>query len=214
MKKLSEIQNLMQVKKNEYNSFGKYKYRTAEAIYNEAKKYLIELNCSLFVKDSIIKINGLIVIKAIATIKDNSTLEQVTVEAFAGVDTQSKGMHLAQCFGASSSYARKYALSGLFLLDDSENDIDSKDSTNYKSTEEILKAKKNYFEPKQKKQFTKDNFLSALSKNATIKDIKKYYEISAEIEKEYLNEYLRQTMEPTHLAEKPLVFDTQGDIII
>lgn len=134
MQELTKVQTLLKVNKNEYNSFGKYKYRTAEAIMHEVKPHLITFNLSLYFNDKTININDLIVIKSIAILKNNETLEKIYGVGYAGVDLQTKGMHVAQCFGASTSYARKYALQGLFLLDDASDDIDSKDNTKFNNT--------------------------------------------------------------------------------
>ena len=74
MEALTKVQTLLKVNKNEYNSFGKYKYRTAEAIMHEVKPHLITFNLSLYFNDKAININDLIVIKSIAILKDNDCL--------------------------------------------------------------------------------------------------------------------------------------------
>ena len=73
MEKLTQIQNLIKVNKNDYNSFGKYKYRTAEAIQHELKPHLLTFKLSLYFNDKLININDLNIIKSIAILKDNET---------------------------------------------------------------------------------------------------------------------------------------------
>lgn len=126
MKELIQIQTELNAPKNRHNSFGKYKYRNLEDIFEAVKPHLSKHGCTLNVTDDLIEMAGQLVIKATATIQkgDNS----VSSTAFAGIDTNRKGMDIAQSYGASGSYARKYAVSALFLLDDSK-DVDTPQSS-------------------------------------------------------------------------------------
>lgn len=117
MKKLSIIQSELKVGKSRFNSFGKYSYRSCEDIFDAVKPLLQKHNCALTVTDVIEQVGNVLFVNASATLKDNESEDLVTVSAQAGI-AERKGMDIAQSFGASSSYARKYALSGLFLLDD------------------------------------------------------------------------------------------------
>lgn len=116
---LTKIQRELKAPKSQYNNFGKYKYRNQEDILEAVKPLLDKYECSLTVTDDVVVIKDIITIKAVArfTGKDGSVTE---VTAYAGIDTDRKGMDIAQCFGASSSYARKYALNGMFLIDDNK----------------------------------------------------------------------------------------------
>lgn len=118
MEKLIEIQNELKAAKSNYNSFGKYKYRSCEDILEALKPLLKAKGLQLTLSDEI-KHNGeFSYVEATATIQGDKV--QVWVKAQAGIKER-KGMDLAQSFGASSSYARKYALCGLFLLDDTKD---------------------------------------------------------------------------------------------
>lgn len=119
MEKLIAIQSELKAPKNQYNSFGKYKYRNCEDILEALKPLLKKHACTLTISDDITEIGGVLVCEARATISDGKS--SLTVAASAGIDTQRKGMDIAQSFGASSSYARKYALNGLFLIDDTKD---------------------------------------------------------------------------------------------
>lgn len=216
MQELTKVQTLLKVNKNEYNSFGKYKYRTAEAIMHEVKPHLITFNLSLYFNDKTININDLIVIKSIAILKNNETLEKIYGVGYAGVDLQTKGMHVAQCFGASTSYARKYALQGLFLLDDANDDIDSKDNTKFNNVTKINNNKidsavnnkiaNNKIDSDtdnkiangiiNKSIFTENNFIKAYHNHATFDEIRKYYILTEQMKQKYLIYVSEQESQP------------------
>lgn len=124
--KLISIQTELKAPKNLYNSFGKYKYRNAEGICEAVKPFLSKHNVSLTISDDIVEVGGRIYVKATATLSDGSTDGSVSVTAYAREADDKKGMDAAQVTGATSSYARKYALNGLFLLDDTK-DVDSEE---------------------------------------------------------------------------------------
>lgn len=122
--KLQKIQGEMKAPKNLYNSFGKYKYRNAEGICEAFKPYGEKYRVALFLTDAVEEIGGRVYIRATATLIDTETTEPpmlVTVSALAREAPEKKGMDDAQVTGATSSYARKYALNGLFLLDDTKD---------------------------------------------------------------------------------------------
>jgi hypothetical protein len=120
MQQLIKIQAELKAPKNQYNSFGKYKYRNAEDIQEAVKPLLTKYSCTLTLSDETKETSsGLVYIESTATLCHEG--DCLTVKAQAGVDPARKGMDIAQSFGSSSSYARKYALSGLFLLDDSKD---------------------------------------------------------------------------------------------
>ena len=126
MKELIKIQCELKAPKNQYNSFGKYKYRSCEDILEALKPLLLKYGCTLTIEDEVKEVGGLVFIESTVSIhKDNAIMEGISVTAQAGIDTNRKGMDIAQSFGSSSSYARKYALSGLLLIEDSHLDPDA-----------------------------------------------------------------------------------------
>ena len=125
MNTLSKIQAALKVPKNWLNSFSKFKYRNLEDIMEGVKPLLVEHGLTLTLTDDLVQIGDRYYIKATARISDGKT-EQVTT-AFAREPEIKKGMDEPQITGTASSYARKYALAGLLLLDDAEV-IDSMDN--------------------------------------------------------------------------------------
>ena len=119
--KLSEIQVTIKAPKNLYNSFGKYKYRNAEGICEAVKPFLDRHKCSLILSDDVVCVGESNYIKATATLVDLETGEHVSVSALARESIEKKGMDDSQITGTASSYARKYALNGLLLLDDTKD---------------------------------------------------------------------------------------------
>jgi hypothetical protein len=122
MKKLIQIQNELKVPKGNVNKFGNYKYRSAEDILEAVKPILLKHECLLTLTDSIQAIGSKLYLVATATIQNEDTALSVT--GFAEL-SEHKGMSAEQCTGTASSYARKYALNGLFLIDETEADADS-----------------------------------------------------------------------------------------
>ena len=114
--------------KNQFNAFGKYKYRSLEDITDALKPHLKEFNYSLVVSDTIEEIGGRIYVKASAKLYDETMKVVAENTAFARESLTKKGMDESQITGAASSYARKYALNGLFAIDDTK-DADSQDNS-------------------------------------------------------------------------------------
>lgn len=117
---LSNIQVELKAPKNLYNSFGKYKYRNAESILEAAKPLCAKHGCTLTVSDEVILIGSRYYIKATATVQDKDG-NAASTTALAREDETKKGMDGAQITGTASSYARKYALNGLFCIDDTKD---------------------------------------------------------------------------------------------
>jgi hypothetical protein len=115
------IQNELKVPKGNLNKFGNYKYRSAEDILECLKPILLRYNALLILTDEIVLIGSKMFLKATAKYKDNSG--QIDVIAYAEL-SEHKGMSAEQATGTASSYARKYALNGLFLIDETEQDAD------------------------------------------------------------------------------------------
>ena len=122
--KLMHIQTELKAPKNLYNSFGKYHYRNAEGIQEALKPFEKEYGVTVTLSDEIVEVGGRVYVKATATITDAE--ESISVTAYAREALDKKGMDDAQVTGATSSYARKYALNGLFLLDDTK-DVDTEE---------------------------------------------------------------------------------------
>lgn len=125
--KLLKVQSELKAPKNQYNSFGKYYYRNCEDIQEGAKPLLKEVKATLLVKDDLVIIGERYYVKATAFFIDCETGDKIENHAFAREEDSKKGMDASQVTGATSSYARKYALNGLFCIDDSK-DSDSNES--------------------------------------------------------------------------------------
>lgn len=118
--KLLKVQTELKAPKNRRNTFGKYNYRSCEDILEAVKPILNEIKATVFIQDSIAEFAGKVYIEATAYFVDieKSDVPQICVTAYAREAVDKKGMDDAQITGTSSSYARKYALNGLFLIDD------------------------------------------------------------------------------------------------
>jgi hypothetical protein len=132
MKTLNKIQKELKAPKGQVNKFGNYRYRSCEDILEAVKPLLGE--AVLTISDEIVQIGDRYYVKATATIKEGD--ESVNVSAFSREGLDKKGMDVSQITGATSSYARKYALNGLFCIDDTK-DADTKDNRAAEPTIEI-----------------------------------------------------------------------------
>lgn len=122
--RLIAVQSELKAPKGQYNNFGKYAYRSAEDILESVKPLLSKHGLSLFISDKVLDNHIGSYIETTATVSDGESRVEVTAQA--GIDPNRKGMDIAQSYGSSASYARKYALNGLFLIDDTKDP----DSTN------------------------------------------------------------------------------------
>jgi hypothetical protein len=169
MKELIAIQSELKAPKNQFNAFGKYKYRSVEDILEAVKPLLLKYECTLIIEDEVKEVGGIVFIEATASIQKD--MEGRAVTAQAGIDINRKGMDVAQSFGSSSSYARKYALNGLFLIDDTKDP----DSTNDHG------GKKEELTPSHVKwQGAKDSLANG---KVTLEQIKSVYILTAQNEK-------------------------------
>lgn len=184
MKRIIEIQQKLKAPKNQYNSFGGYKYRSCEDILEGVKPLLAEYGLCLIIKDDIINVNDRYYVKAIATIYDDEGKEIVSSSSMAREELSKKGMDSSQITGATSSYARKYALNGLFAIDDAKD----ADATNTYKTEkkakemdkmnndlDIFEGLKSCSDIVNLQKYFKANYKNVIDKNEfiKIKDIKK-----------------------------------------
>ena len=117
MKELITIQSELKAPKSQFNRFGGYKYRKAEDILEAVKPLLAKEKCTLVLTDEVVCVGNRIYVKSLATLKNNSGETEISV-GYAREEETKKGMDGSQITGASSSYARKYALNGLFAIDD------------------------------------------------------------------------------------------------
>lgn len=138
--KLLKIQSKLKAPKSQFNEFGRYNYRNCEDILEAAKPLCAECEASLFLSDEIVEIGTRFYVKASAVLVDiKNPADKITVTAFAREEENKKGMDGSQVTGASSSYARKYALNGLFNIDDTKDS----DTTNTHGTEKPKAAPAN-----------------------------------------------------------------------
>ena len=120
--RLVNVQSRLKANKSQYNSFGKYSYRNQEDILESVKPLLAENGLIMTISDEIIGDGfegNMLIVKSTVTVSDGE--KSIQVSACAGIDPNRKGMDIAQSFGSSSSYARKYALGGMFLIDDTKD---------------------------------------------------------------------------------------------
>jgi len=148
MNKLMEIQNELKAPKDLVNSFGGYKYRSCESILEALKPLLYKHSLTLTLKDEMIAVGNRVYVKATAELLDGTTPIAV-ITASAREEESKKGMDGSQITGAASSYARKYALNGLFLIDDNKDSDATNDHDNIKAKAESARAK--YREEEQAK---------------------------------------------------------------
>lgn len=135
MKELITIQSELKAPKSQFNKFGGYKYRKAEDILEAVKPLLAKQKCTLIITDDVVLIGNRIYVKATATIK-NEKGECETTNGWAREEETKKGMDGSQITGASSSYARKYALNGLFAIDDNADSDTTNDGQNQEAQQQ------------------------------------------------------------------------------
>ena len=196
MSKLLEIQHRLKAPKGQYNSFGKYKYRSCEDILEAVKPILFELGCTLTLSDEIVEMGGRFYVRATAWLRGENTDE--VVSAYARESESKAGMDASQITGTASSYARKYALNGLFCIDDTK-DADTDEYANQTAkpaTQTPAPAKK-----KEKQTFDSNHpqWQTILDKmvagKGSIAELQKFYIVPAHAEKaitDYLNAHTKQ----------------------
>ena len=196
--KLMLIQASLKCPKNQKNAFGWYNYRSCEDILEAVKPLLYDTQTTLTVSDEMVAVGDRIYVKAIATLKDSETGEIIEQNvAYARESESKKWMDEAQITGASSSYARKYALNWLFLLDD----VKDPDATNTHWKEEKVEKKS---EPKAKANpqwwFQKaisniDYMKQCLDEEDFIKKVKSKYDVDVIVEEQLREAYKNATTE-------------------
>ena len=136
--KLSQIQTEFKSKKSRFNSFGKYYFRSAEDILEATKPFLNKLGVTVTISEELVVDGPMPIIKSTASITDGDGVIHAT--SIVGVDVNQKGMQAPQQFGSASSYAKKYALGNLFLIDDTQ-DSDATNNHGKDKLTDINKAK-------------------------------------------------------------------------
>ena len=136
--KLSQIQTEFKSKKSRFNSFGKYYFRSAEDILEATKPFLKKLGVTVTISEELVVDGPMPIIKSTASITDGDGAIHAT--SIVGVDVNQKGMQAPQQFGSASSYAKKYALGNLFLIDDTQ-DSDATNNHGKDKLTDISKAK-------------------------------------------------------------------------
>lgn len=197
MNALQHIQQKLKVPKSQYNSFGNYSFRNCEDILEAVKPFLVETNSTLIVPDSLIEIGGFVFVEASAILTEYDDIGAIKSKwvctAYAKHSVDIKGMHDSQISGATSSYARKYALNGLFLIDDTKDSDSTNDSAkNDKKEDKKLKIdkptthKKEWLNPGTPQwDYTKERILS---EGLNIEGVKKFFLISKANEVKLFNE--------------------------
>ena len=182
MKGLIKIQSELKVPKNQYNSFGKYKYRNAEDILEAVKPLLARENLLMLISDEPINIGDRIYIMSTVTISNGEN--KVTTQALAREPLVQKGMNDSQITGSASSYARKYALNGMFCIDDTKD----ADSINNTKEPTPIKSKSTSMEKNEdEKEWLNPNsenykkVLAAMINGYTITQVRDKYKVSKEV---------------------------------
>ena len=167
--KLAIIQTELKASKGKHNKFGDYKYRSAEDILMALKPHILKHKVTVRIQEKLVDAN---IIESTAIIFDG--IEEISASALVGVDIQQKGMSMPQRFGTASSYAKKYSLGNLFLIDNTKD----YDATN------------TYVRPKKLLENTPEfkNALKAMKNGKSIEDIEEYYTLTNEVKTSLLNQ--------------------------
>ena len=176
--KLATIQTKFKSKKSRFNSFGKYNFRSAEDILEATKPFLLELGVSVTINEMLEEIAGLPIMASSAILSDGES--EISAVAIVGVDLNQKGMNVPQQFGSASSYAKKYALGNLFLIDDTADSDATNDHGKKKfkpptTTKPTLTSKK---DPAYEKA------VQYVTAGGKVEAIKAKYSLSQEIEQQ------------------------------
>lgn len=170
--KLSKIQSEFKAKKSRYNSFGKYNFRSAEDILEGLKPFNEKYGVTFVITEAL---HGGTILESIATVYDNKNGEQISANAFVGIDFNQKGMQEPQKFGSASSYGKKYALGNLLLIDDTADADATNTHGKGQQSKQIISSK------------TDSKFKQAveyIKKGGSLDAIKSKYTFSKEIEAE------------------------------
>lgn len=197
--KLSEIQTKMNVPKDKHSDYGGYDYRSAESILNEFKKYAREYNSSLLLRDEVVEIAGRVYVKSVATFIDCENGEEISTTGYAREPESKPKMDESQVTGSSSSYARKYAMNALFLLDD----VKDPDTDEYKK--QTGADQKNGGKKEQATQYTFVN-------QYHINSLRKMFEKEGIDENKLLAGYQIKKIEELTVIQYKWIFDNKEEV--
>ena len=182
--KLSRIQIEFKANKSRFNSFGKYNFRSAEDILEGLKPFNEKYGVSFTITEKLVSwaTDHAPIIESVATIYDNNGVNEMCCSAIVGVDLNQKGMQVPQQFGSASSYAKKYALGNLLLIDDTQDaDAINKHDSNIKLSE-LVDDKK--WLNKNTPEFSKS--IEYLKSGGNIEAIEKKYKLAKAVKDELL----------------------------
>lgn len=162
MKELISIQSELKAPKTQFNKFGGYKYRKAEDILEAVKPLLAKQKCTLIITDDIVLVGNRIYVKATATIK-NEKGESETSTGWAREEETKKGMDVCQITGASSSYARKYALNGLLAIDDNADSDTTNDGQHQAAQQQAQATQQQAAQQTSSQQFNSNDLNEGLA---------------------------------------------------
>ena len=186
--KLIAIQSELKAPKSQYNNFGKYAYRNCEDILESLKPLLKEHKSTIYISDEIVTVLERFYVKATVTFIDAETGEKITNTAYAREEEDKKGMDGSQVTGSSSSYARKYALNGMFAIDDTK-DSDFTNTTTKGDNTGLSEAQiKRLLAIASKVNISADDVKKVVAKKFGVQDLRKmnkqqYDEICSRLEK-------------------------------
>ena len=167
--KLSQIQTRFKSKKSRFNSFGKYYFRSAEDILEATKPFLLELGVTVTVNEELIATEPMPVIQTTATVTDGEGT--ITATSIVGVDLNQKGMQAPQQFGSASSYAKKYALGNLFLIDDTQDSDATNNHGKKTMTAQQVQSAKGYLKSGGKIDAIKEKYQLTSAQEAELKTL-------------------------------------------
>ena len=186
--KLIAIQSELKAPKSQYNNFGKYAYRNCEDILESLKPLLKEHKSTIYISDEIVTVLDRFYVKATVTFIDAETGEKIINTAYAREEEDKKGMDGSQVTGSSSSYARKYALNGMFAIDDTK-DSDFTNTTVKGDNSALSEAQiKRLLAIASKVNISADDVKKVVAKTFGVQDLRKmnkqqYDEICSRLEK-------------------------------
>ena len=186
--KLIAIQSELKAPKNQYNNFGKYAYRNCEDILEALKPLLKEHKSTIYISDEIVTVLERFYVKATVTFIDAETGEKIINTAYAREEESKKGMDGSQVTGASSSYARKYALNGMFAIDDTKDSDFTNTATKGDNTGLSEAQIKRLLAIASKVNISADDVKKVVAKSFGVQDLRKmnkqqYDEICSRLEK-------------------------------
>jgi hypothetical protein len=177
--KLATIQTKFKSKKSRFNSFGKYNFRSAEDILEATKPFLLQLGVSVTINEELnTSFDTMPIMESTATISDGK--ETISAKAVVGVDLNQKGMNVPQQFGSASSYAKKYALGNLFLIDDTADS----DATNDHGKKKFKPPTTSKPTLTSKKDPAYEKAVQYVTAGGKVAAIKAKYSLSQEIEQQ------------------------------